>query len=79
MLGREDTNMTTADRIQQSIEKLPASLQVEALDFIEYLLIKAEQREASEWSALSLTFAMRDVKGEDEPTYAPADLKVTFS
>lgn len=75
---RDDTAMTTADKIQQSILRLPASLQAEALDFIEYLLIKAQQQEASEWSALSLAFAMRDMADEDAPTYTPADLKVSF-
>lgn len=71
--------MTAADKIQKYIRQLPVSLQAEALDFIEYLLSKAEQHESKEWSSLSLASAMRDINGEDEPTYTPTDLKITFS
>ena len=70
--------MTAADKIQQSIQQLPASLQAEALDFIEYLLNKAGQHELKDWSSLSLASAMRDIDADGEPTYTSADMKVTF-
>ena len=75
--------MVVAERIHQYVQKLPASLQVEVLDFIEYLLSKLE-READEqgelsWPALSLTLAMRRMEDEEMPAYTTADLKVVFS
>jgi hypothetical protein len=75
--------MVVAERIHQYVQKLPASLQVEVLDFIEYLLSKLE-READEqgelsWPALSLTLAMRRMEDEGMPAYTTADLKVVFS
>lgn len=71
--------MTTVENIQRSIQALPASLQAEILDFVEYLLIKAERQEAKEWSALSLAFAMRQMENEDAPFYTSADLKDIFT
>ena len=75
--------MVVAERIQQYVQKLPASLQVEVLDFVEYLLSKQEHEttQPSElvWSDLSLTQAMRGMEDEDMPTYTVADLKVVFS
>lgn len=72
-----------AERIQEYVRKLPHSLQAEVLDFIEYLLAKAERealrREEREWVTLSLAFAMRGMEDEDTPTYTIADLKVVFS
>ena len=75
--------MVVAERIHQYVQKLPASLQVEVLDFVEYLLPKLE-REAAEqgelgWPALSLTLAMRGMEDEEMPAYTTADLKVVFS
>lgn len=60
------------------MQKLPYSLQEELLDFVQYLLMKAEKKEKEEWFSLSLSSAMRDM--EDEPTlYGLADIKVMFS
>ena len=74
--------MALSERIQKHIERLPASFQVEVLDFIEYLLAKAEREAVREerkfWSSLSLSFAMRGMEDEDSPTYTLADLKVVF-
>ena len=75
--------MVVAERIHQYVQKLPASLQVEVLGFIEHLLSKLE-REAAErgelsWPALSLTLAMRGMEDEGMPAYTTADLKVVFS
>ena len=71
--------MAITEKIQLYVQKLPSPFQAEALDFIEYLLAKAERREDSDWSELSLTFAMRGMKDEETPTYTSADLKVIFA
>lgn len=75
--------MVVAERVHQYVQKLPASLQVEVLDFVEYLVSKLERETAQQgeltWSNLSLTLAMRGMEDEDMPTYTTADLKVVFS
>jgi hypothetical protein len=75
--------MTVTEQIQRDAQKLPAAFQSEVLDFIEYLLAKAEREtgrlEEKEWSALSLTQAMRGLEDEDGPAYTTSDLKVVFS
>jgi hypothetical protein len=78
--------MVPAERIQQYIQRLPASSQIEALDFVEYLLTKAEretsdlvQQKGREWSGLSLALAMRGMEDEPVPLYNASDLQVVFS
>ena len=75
--------MVIAERIQQHIQKLPTSFQTEVLDFVEYLLAKADRemlrQEDKDWSSLSLAFAMRGMEDEKTPTYTAADLKVVFA
>jgi hypothetical protein len=66
--------MALEDQIQQYVQELPRSLQEELLDFIQYLLMKAEQQEKQEWSVLSLSSALRDMEDE-ESLYTLADLK----
>lgn len=69
--------MNLADEIIKTVKALPESKQIEALDFIKYLKIKAERKENIDWSILSLSTAMR--KMEDEPSpYSPDDLKESF-
>jgi len=69
--------MTLDEKIQSYAKKLPLSFQEELLDFVEYLMTKAEHQEQREWSSLSLSSAMRDM--EDEPVlYSLSDLKVVF-
>jgi len=69
--------MTLDEKIHQYAQKLPHSFQEELLDFVQYLLMKAEQQEKQDWASLSLSSAMRDV--EDEPVlYSPSDLRVVF-
>lgn len=69
--------MTLDEKIHQYVQKLPRPFQEELLDFVEYLIMKAEQRERRDWGALSLSSAMRDM--EDEPvSYSLSDLRVTF-
>ena len=75
--------MALSERIQEHVEKLPASFQAEVLNFVEYLLAKAEReavrRERRLWSSMSLSSAMRGMEDEDIPTYTTADLKMVFS
>jgi hypothetical protein len=74
--------MAVSEKIRQSVERLPERLQAEVLDFVEYLLAKAERestaQEKRDWSNLSLSFAMRGMEDEDGPEYAVSDLKETF-
>jgi hypothetical protein len=70
--------MTLDEKIYEYIRKLPRSFQEELLDYVEYLIMKAEQQEKQDWTSLSLSSAMRDM--EDEVTlYSPADIRVAFS
>ncbi len=74
--------MVITERIQQHIQELPASFQAEVLDFVEYLLTKADRetlREQRAWSGLSLAFAMRGMEDEATPVYTTSDLKVVYS
>lgn len=74
--------MAITEKIQQYLHRLPVSLQAEVLDFVEYLLTKAEHdapnRESETWSDLSLKAAMRGMEDEEAPSYTMADLKLTF-
>ncbi len=70
--------MNLDEKIYQYARKLPYSFQEELLDFIQYLLIKAEQQEKQDWASLSLSSAMRDM--EDEPDlYSVSDIRVAFA
>jgi len=66
--------MAIAEKIQQYIQELPASLQEEALDYVEYLLAKAKskavQQEEQTWSSLSLESDW----GEERPLIVPCRL-----
>ena len=74
--------MIITEKIQEYVQRLPAPLQSEVLDFIEYLLSKTERdiqrREFESWSDLSLTSAMRGMENEETPSYTVADLKTLF-
>jgi hypothetical protein len=69
--------VTLNQQINQYVKKLPDSLQEELLDFICYLLMKAEGQEAREWSAFSLSSVACGTENE-EPNYTLADLKIVF-
>lgn len=70
--------MTLEEKIQLYTKKLPYSFQEEVFDFVQYLLIKAEQQEKRDWVSLSLSTAMRDM--EDEPNlYSLSDLRMIFA
>jgi hypothetical protein len=74
-----ESAMAITEKIQQHVQKLPASFQAEVLDFVEYLLAKIRSREEEDWSDLSLAFAMRGMEDEAMPLYTTADLKVVFA
>ena len=70
--------MTLDEKIYRYAQKLPYSFQEELFDFVQYLLMKAEQQGKQEWASISLSSAMRDM--EDEPVlYSLSDLKVVFA
>ena len=62
--------MLLSEEIQKILERLPASLQVEVLDFVEFLATKSEreaQQERQDWLNLSLSSAMRGMEDEEAP------------
>jgi len=70
--------MTLDEKIHQYAQKLPYSFQEELFDFVQYLLMKAEQQEKQNWTSLSLSSAVRDM--EDEPAlYGISDIRVSFA
>ncbi|HEU0293784.1 MAG TPA: DUF2281 domain-containing protein [Anaerolineales bacterium] len=69
--------MTLDEKIHQYVQRLPRSFQEELLDFVEYLVMKAEQQEQQDWASLSLSAAMRDIEDESV-SYSLSDLRVTF-
>ena len=75
--------MAVPERINKYVQRLPESLQAEVLDFVEYLLTKAERENAAEsereWTHLSLSLAMRNIEDEEGPDYSDTDLKESFS
>lgn len=69
--------MTLDEKIHEYAQKLPRSFQEELFDFVQYLLMKAEQQEKQQWASFSLSSAMRDM--EDEPVlYSMSDIRVAF-
>lgn len=75
--------MQITEKIYKNVQKLPEMFQAEVLDFVEYLLVKAEResmrKEELNWSEISLSSAMRGMEDEDIPSYSKDDLKVRFS
>lgn len=75
--------MSLSEKILKHIQEIPESFQVEILDFVEYLESKIKKgkksdREETEWSELSLSYAMRDMENEYSP-YSLNDLKERFT
>ncbi len=70
--------MTLDEKIRQYAQKLPYSFQEELFDFVQYLLMKAEQQEKQDWASLSLSTAMRDMEDEP-PLYSISDIRVSFA
>jgi hypothetical protein len=71
--------MIVTEKINRKVEKLPIEIQLEILDFVEFVAQKAEKQNASEenrqWTDFSLTQAMKDMEDEETPEYNEADLK----
>ncbi len=69
--------MTLDSKLLDYVQRLPESYHEELLDFVRYLLLKAERRELAHWSDFSLDSAMRGMEDE-ESLYDLADLRVAF-
>jgi hypothetical protein len=71
--------MTIAEAIMEHVTSLPVSDQTEVLDFVEYLELKKKKKDgANNWSAFSLSQAMRGMESEDS-LYSSTDLKEKFA
>ena len=74
--------MIVADRIHEILQKLPTPLQVEVLDYVEYLMSRWERQEDNSSSLsdaeLSLALAMRGMEDEEGLAYSMESLKVVF-
>jgi hypothetical protein len=66
--------MTTSEKIQRQIEKLPESLQQQVLRFAESL---ADGQADVDWRNVSLNSAMRGMETE-ETLYSDTDVKERF-
>lgn len=73
--------MSLPERIFESVKAMPERLQAEVFDFVEYLAARAAKlkpaAEHRDWSALSLSSAMRGMESE-ETGYSLGDLKESF-
>ena len=71
--------MIVTEKINRRVEKLPIEIQLEILDFVEFVAQKAEKQNASEenrqWTDFSLAQAMKGLEDEEIPEYTEADLK----
>ncbi len=88
MLSRTESGVKTMlviEQLQAEVERLPGDRQREVLDFVEFLLAKAEQdavrQEEIEWSNAALVYTMQrmdEEEGEDAPVYSLHDLKERY-
>ena len=69
--------MSLEETIIKGLQELPPSEQAEALNFIDHLKTKASRKEGKNWSAFSLSSAMRGMEYEETP-YSIEDLKEAF-
>lgn len=74
--------MLQVEKLQSDIQKLPADLQQEVVDFVEFLLTKVDRNAARyeevEWSHAGLEYMLRCMEaeeGDDAPVYTMSDLK----
>ena len=70
--------MTLDEKIHQYAQKLPYAFQEELFDFVQYLLMKAEQQEKQDWASLSLSSAMHDMERESD-LYSTSDIRIAFA
>lgn len=66
--------MIVTEQINGKLKTLPAPLQKEVLDFVEFLIHKNKDGD-DEWNRFSLNQAMRGLEHDDMPEYTDADLK----
>ena len=75
--------METIEKIRRHLKELPESLHSQVLDFVEYLIAKADRekewREGGNWSSFSVAEAMRGMEDEKAPVYTVEDLRERFS
>ena len=69
--------MTLDEKIYKYVQNLPRSFQEELLDYVEYLVMKADQEEKRDWDAISLSSAMRGMEDETV-SYSVSDLWKSF-
>ncbi len=70
--------MSVTEKIAHDLQTLPAAAQAEVLDFVEFLKSKTAPAEDADWSAFSLTQAMRGLETEPD-LYSETDLKERFA
>ena len=70
--------MTLAQKIYQKVEKLPESVQVEIMDFVDFIDLKKGHLSDPEWKDFSVSSAMRGMENESFPEYTANDLKEKF-
>ncbi|NTU52902.1 MAG: DUF2281 domain-containing protein [Chlorobiaceae bacterium] len=58
--------MTFDEKIHLYAQKLPYSFQEEVFDFVQFLLLKYEQKEKQDRESLSLSNALRDMEDETD-------------
>ena len=72
-------DMIISKEINQKVEKLPISIQLEVLNFVEFVAQKAEKinvaEEREQWMEFSLSQAMKGLEDEEIPEYTDDDLK----
>jgi hypothetical protein len=75
--------MQVSEKIYEEVSKLPEPLQVEVLDFIQFLASKANRdipaTDDLSHAGVSLALAMRGMEDEAAPAYSIEDLRETFS
>ncbi len=69
--------MNLSEKILATTASLPKSKQQEVLDFVEYLKLKTEKEENSDWNGFSIASAMRGMENENS-NYSASDLKETY-
>lgn len=71
--------MSTIEKINLHVRQLPRPLQVEVLNFVEFLASKLSGGESRQtdvlWSQFSISQAMRDLEEEAGPVYDESDMK----
>jgi hypothetical protein len=66
------------EEIIERVRALPENVQVEVLDFVQYLESKATEREERKaWTDFSLSHAMRGLESEASP-YSYEDVKDSY-